>query len=170
MDSFTDRLEEDTIFDREYSEWCLKVTRQDLKSAREQKDYLDVSGYVENIRSLAEIADVSFADLGTSEDELEQLVQTGYESEARTCLELAQSMYGRSRLHLYARTVRNIGRSFLREPKFRWFKLFLAAVFCLLPRYTRQHYIALMREYLAKADLSPSDIGTDEAELVQLGS
>jgi|GEM_PF-4685056 len=156
--------------ERAERDWCLKMARSGLKSARDQKDYLDVGDYVEDLRYWTGSGGFTLADLGTTEEELEQLVQTGYESEARTCLELAQGMYGCSRLHLYARAVRNIGQCFLKEPRFHWFKLFLATVFCLRPRYTRQHYTALTREYLAKANLSPSDIGTDEAELVRLGS
>ena len=170
MSSFTDSLEEDMRFEREIRGWDLKMARWDLKSARERKDYIDVSVEVENIRSWVESGDVSFADIGTSEEELAQLVQTGYESEACTCLELARDMYGCSRLHLYVRAVRNIGWCFLKKPDFHWLKSLLATGFCLRPCYTRQHYIARTREYLTKTNLSPSDIGTDETELVQLGS
>jgi hypothetical protein len=156
--------------ERDERDWFLKMARWDLKSAREQKDDLDVSGYVEDIRSWAKSADVSLADLGTSEEELRQLVQTGYESEARICLELARGMYGYSRIHLYLRAVRNIGQCFRKEPNFHRFRSFLVTVFCLRPCHTRQYYIAQTREYLTKANIFPSDIGTDEAELVQLGS
>jgi len=176
MDSFTESLED---IEREDREWWLKMARWDLESAREQKDYMDVSGDVKNIRSWAESKSLSFVDLGTSEEELTQLVQTGYKSEARMNLEWARDTHGWSRrLHFYVRGVRNVSQCFLKEPNFhdlKWFlhdlKWFLTTIFCPWTWcHTRQHYIAHTREYLAKANLFPSDIGTDEAELVQLGS
>lgn len=170
MSSFTNNLEEDMSFERDERDRCLKMAQSDLESAREQNDVDDVSVYVKRIRCGVERGYFTLADLSTTEEEVEQLVQAGYESEARTCLELAQGMYGCSRLHLYARAVMNIGLCFLRKPKFHWFKSFLATVFCLRPRHTRQYYIACTREYLARANLSPLDIGANEAELVRLGS
>jgi len=148
----------------------VKMARWNLKLAREWKNYMDVSDRVKDIRSLVKCADVLFADLGTNEEELIQLVQTGYESEARTCLDLARGIYGYSRIHLYLRAVRNAGVSFSKRPTFHSFKWLIDTIFGLRPHYTRQYCIARTREYLTKANTSPSDIGTDEAELVRLES
>ena len=172
MSSFTNSLEDGKSFEDEFDKFYLKMAQEELKSARDRKDYIDVDDYVKEVRSWAKCANVSLADLGTSEEELAQLVQTGYKSEARTCFEIAQDMdmFRHSRLHLYAREVKNIGYCFFKKPNFCRLKTFLAALFYFRRPHTRQYYIARTREYLAKAKLSPSDIGTDEAKLVQLGS
>ncbi len=173
MSSLTIILEDEAKVEqknREWSEWCLKMARWDLKSARNQKDSLDVSNIVEDIRHWVKSEGLALADVGTTEEELAQLLQTGYESEARSCLEIARDMHGCSFLELYARGVRNYGKIFFEEMNFYWFKSLLKTIFCLYPRRSRQYYIVRTRECLAKANLSLTDIGTDESELVRLGS
>lgn len=151
MSSFTDTdsLKEDSFecLESKEREWWIEMLLRDLKMVREQKDEMDVDSYVEDIRFWAKSRSLSFADLGTSEEELAQLVQTGYESEARTCLELARDTL----LCLYMRGVKNVGQCFFKEPNFHQFKWFLTTVFCpWMWCHTRQYYIVRARGYLAK--------------------
>ncbi len=151
-------------------EWLFEIASFDLKCARRASTWGDISHDVNAIRDSAKNGEFALADIGTSEEELLQLTQTGYKSEAQACFEVAQNVYGCSHLKLYLRAVRNSGRCFWKERKWYWFEFFLQTVFCRLPRCTRQDNIARVRKYLAKANLSPADIGTDEVELVKLGS
>jgi len=169
IDSFTERVAQETISACE-REYFLELAQLSLKFAREHKDNFDVSGDVDGLRWWAASVGVSLAELGTNEEELKQLAQIGYKSEARNCLELARGMFGCSRIRLYLRAVRNNGLCFCRGPNFYWFKLFLKTIFCLRQCTTCRDWIARTRKYLAKANLSPTDIGIDEAELVKLGS
>lgn len=169
MSSFTDGLKE-TDPEHESREWDLKMARRDLRDARQRKDHIDVSGHIQDIRFWSKSVNTSLDDLGTSEDELGRLLQAGYKSEADTWLSLARDMYGHSRLCLYMLAVKNSGYSFFKKPNFYSFKWFLATIFCFQRRRTRQDCVASAREYLAKTNLSLSDIDTDEAELIRLES
>ena len=152
----------------QYQTFLLAEAKDNLRMARDRKDDLDVSFYVEDIRKLCD--GFTLADVGTSEDELKELIQTGYVSEARTCLCIARGMYGHSRPYLYARAVRNIGGSFLRNPNLYWFKSLLETFFCLRHRTTHQYYIACVKKYLTIANIHPEDIGSDSSELIKLGN
>lgn len=149
---------------------CLKNARLDLKSARNHKNYGDVGGEVDDIRFWLDGRDITLADIGTTEEELLQLAQTGYMSEARACLEQARDMYGCSHPNLYLQKVKRNSREFWKHPNGFFLKLLVEAVFCLRPRHSHQDYIVSVREYLAKANLSYADIGTEEDELVRIGS
>lgn len=152
----------------QYQTFLLAEAKENLRMARDRKDDLDVSFYVEDIRKRCD--GFTLADVGTNEDEPDELMQTGYISEARTCLYIARSMYGHSRPYLYVRRVRNIGGSFLRNPDLYWFKSLLETIFCLKPRTTCQYYITCVKKYLAIANIYPKDIGSDDSEIIKLGN
>ena len=59
--------------EQQQRDWWLESARSSLKSAREEKIGLDVSGDVEHIRRCAKSEGFSLADIGTSEEELVRL-------------------------------------------------------------------------------------------------
>ena len=148
----------------------LKEIKSELKMVRERKDYLDVSYTIEHIYDSLKCYDLTLEDIGTTEEELCELVQIGYKSEAQQSLEIARNMLGTSHLHLYIRALRNVGSGLFEHLSWYWLKYFLSTLFCLRSRKTQKEYVGEVQEYLKKANLSYSDIETTETELQILES
>ena len=157
-------------WDTEEADWDLKEAKLSLKHARERKDYVDVSDFVEEICEEVKNGSLTFTDIGTTKEELVLLAQDGYKSEAKINLELARDMKYQSSARLYIERMKKTSKFFVEFHDRGSFKRLLFAFFPLYQRFERRVYALSVWEYLAKAKISPSDIGTSEGELEILKS
>ncbi|MEK9209396.1 MAG: hypothetical protein AAB926_01035 [Patescibacteria group bacterium] len=155
-----------------FFEEAIKRARAALKRARKKSKYGDVEEFVDEVlcpfnKLIAN--DSLLTKIGTDRQELDRLLQTGYESAARIFLKGVRS----SNPRLYLCAVLGTGVDFYKHPTLQSFVRILFAVVVLgfLSRKLREIRLLCankVKEYLVKANFSLSDIGTDEAEIGRL--
>ena len=160
-----DREREMQEQEREMNALWLDDAKRDLAFMRRVL-LLDVSLEIKQIHDSVTSGYFTLEEIGTSEEELAKFLRKGFLGEAEWYVDKARYVYEHSAIYrlirgLWVRSVR-----LFKRPSYLPLKL----IFKPAKKESRSQCIAKAREWLAKANASPTDVGSSEGEMIKLES